>query len=79
MRLVCFFYRHVFRSAHDCNPPHTLTPPSSLSLLLAVQIYVAFILSSDPSHLENAASDAYVGSRVSCLPCCVPPPRACRP
>jgi hypothetical protein len=37
---------------------------SSMSMLLAIQLYVAQILSSDPSHLENAASDAYVGSHV---------------
>lgn len=38
---------------------------SAVSLLLTVQLYVAHILSTDPSHLENAASDAYVGSRNS--------------
>jgi len=38
---------------------------SAMSLLLAVQLYVAHTLSSDPSHLENPASDAYVGSRNS--------------
>jgi hypothetical protein len=35
-----------------------------MSLLLAIQLYVAQILSTNPSHLENAANDAYVGSRV---------------
>ncbi len=47
-------------------PAPILTTPttSAVSLLLAVQLYVAQILSTDPSHLENAASDAYVGSRV---------------
>ena len=45
---------------------HVLTPlaPSAMSMLLALQLYVAHMLSSDPSHLENAASDAYVGSHV---------------
>ena len=51
---------------------------SSLSLLLAVQLYVAYILSNDPSHLENPASEAYVGSRVRCppTPLCSTHPRA---
>lgn len=35
-----------------------------MSMLLALQLYVAHMLSLDPSHLENAASDAYVGSHV---------------
>ena len=44
----------------------TARAASAMSLLLAVQLYVAHTLSSDPSHLENPASDAYVGSRVRC-------------
>jgi hypothetical protein len=37
---------------------------SSMSMLLSLQLYVAYILSTDPSHLENAASTYYTSSRV---------------
>ena len=44
-----------------------------MSMLLAIQLYVAHTLSSDPSHLESAASDAYVGSHVCYTLSKVPP------
>ena len=72
MRLVCLFYR-FFSLSYSSNPPcipsvFNLTASffSAVSLLLTIQLYVAHILSTNPSHLENAASDAYVGSRVRC-------------
>jgi hypothetical protein len=63
MRLVCLFYRFFASVPLVCTASHPFAP-SAMSMLLAIQLYVAHMLSSDPSHLENAASDAYVGSHV---------------
>ena len=66
---ACLPLLQVFFSfVHAASAQRALTAraASAMSLLLAVQLYVAHTLSSDPSHLENPASDAYVGSRVRC-------------
>ena len=72
MRLVCLFYRFFTSVRCICTASHPLAP-SAMSMLLAIQLYVARTLSSDPSHLENAASDAYVGSHVCYTLSTVPP------
>jgi hypothetical protein len=69
MRLVCLFYRFFTQPHTTCRYFLDVIMliafiASSVSMLLAVQLYVAQTLSTDPSHLENAASNAYVGSRV---------------
>ncbi len=72
MRMICLFYRFLKQARAAAARLFLMScARSAMSLLLAIQIYVAQVLSSNPSHLENAANDAYVGSRVSCA---APPP-----